>query len=169
MNNPTYQQLFDAFNSFGQGVEASASVQNFQAISASPEAMLKTLALVKTLGTPRQLQYHRATYLRGLVTALYKSQWQPKHTKGLIAATDWLISLKDDRGPANRYITQLRILTNVVQQRVDVPEKKKAEWEKILAKKKQPTKSFKPFYGPEIVYERWAAHATYPRILDNRI
>ena len=171
MNSPTYQQIFDAFNSCKQDAGVFTAAQDFQTISASPEVMLKTLGLVRTIGTPQQLQYHRTTYLRGLITALYKCQWQPRHTKGLIEATDWLISLKGDTthvNHASRYLTQLRILANVVQQKVDVPEKKKAEWEKVLAKKKQPTK-FRPFYAPEIVCERRSAHITHPRVFDDRI
>lgn len=157
MNHLTYQQIFDAFNSAGQDPEATPSAQLFKAFSANPENMLKALATARTLGTRRQLQHHKTTYLRGLTTALYKTQWQPKHANGLIAATDWLISLDEHNIHGNRYMSQLRIFTNIVQQKISVPEAKKAQWAQRLAKRSKVVKNPQAFYEPEIIYERHSA------------
>ena len=154
MNNLTYQQIFLAFNACGHDPEASISARNFEIFSSTPENTLKALDLAKSLGSQRQLQYHKTTFLRGLTTALHKNQWQPKHAKKLIAATDWLISLNTDSAHANRYTGLLRVFTNLVQHKVPVPATKRTAWAKALEKKKSAPKSFRPFYSPEIVCER---------------
>ena len=95
--------------------------------------------------------------------ALYRTQWQPKHANGLIAATDWLISLDEHNMHVNRYMTQLRIFANLVQQKISVPEEKKAQWAQRLAKKTRTTKSYWTFYEPETIHEgRSAKRSIHP-------